>query len=43
MDRYINMTTSNPNVKDTQMQPKQGNPPERSPPTPVEVQISEKN
>ena len=37
MDRYINMTPSNSNVKDTPVQPKRGNPPERSPPTPVEV------
>ena len=37
MDRYINMKPSNPNVKDTPVQPKRGNPPERSPPTPVEV------
>ena len=37
METYINMTPSNPNVKDTPVQPKRGNPPERSPPTPVEV------
>ena len=30
MDRYINMTPSNSNVKDTPVQPKRGNPPENS-------------
>ena len=37
METYINMTPSNPNVKDTPVQPKRGNPPERYPPTPVKV------
>jgi len=37
LNRYINMTPSNPNVKDNPVQPKRGNPPERSPPTQVEV------